>query len=154
MHPTRDQPIFKVIAETLGFNPDATPVSAAAGLSTYGGAMGPSQFIPSTWAHYGGFIKDVAGNWVYDKNSDTIRSLTGKAAPSSPYDNQDAFLATALLMSDNGAGAGTYAAERLAAIRYFAGWGGASNPAYGSYGDGVMGHATRIQQEIDILEGG
>lgn len=153
MHPDRDQPIFAVIAATLGFDPDATPVSAKPSYG-WGGAMGPSQFIPSTWAIYGGYVKDGHGGWVYDANQDMIRTLRGKSTPSSPYDNQDAFLATGLLMRDNGAAAGTYAAERLAALRYFAGWGGASNPSYAFYGDGVMQHTERIQMEIDILKGG
>lgn len=164
MHPKRDQPIFTVIASAIGFDADSVPVSAAAGLSSYGGAMGPSQFIPSTWAIYGGYVNSITGSyswgsgytgtWSYDKSRDVIRELRGKSTPSSPFENQDAFLATALLMRDNGAAAGTYAAERLAALRYFAGWGGASNPAYAPYGDGVMQHTERIQQEINILKGG
>lgn len=149
-HPTRDRPLFPVIAETVGFDPDAVPVSAAPSYG-YGGAMGPSQFIPSTWAIYGGYEKDASGQWSYVKSKDLIRSLLGKSSPSNPYNNQDAFMATALLLRDNGAGAGTYAAERLAALRYFAGWGNASNPSYAFYGDGVMGHTQRIQQEINIL---
>lgn len=153
MHPDRDQPIFAVIAQTLGFDPDSTPVSAKPGYG-WGGAMGPSQFIPSTWAIYGGYVKDGNGNWTYDRNQDVIRQLVGKSEPSNPYDNRDAFIATGLLMRDNGANAGTYDAERLAALRYFAGWGGASNPSYAFYGDGVMQHTQRIQQEINILDAG
>lgn len=149
MHPTRDKPIFGVIMETLGLDPNSMPVSARPGYG-WGGAMGPAQFIPSTWVYYGGFVEGPNG-WVYDKGSDRIRQLTGKASPSSPYDNQDAFMASALLLADNGAARGGYASERLAALRYFAGWGNADNPAYAFYGDGVMGHASRIQSEIDIL---
>lgn len=152
MHPTRDQPIFKVIMETLGLDPDSMPVSPRPGYG-WGGAMGPSQFIPSTWVHYGGFVQNGSGEWVYDKNADVIRALLGKDSPSNPYDNQDAFMATALLLRDNGAAAGGFAAERLAALRYFAGWGNASNPAYAFYGDGVMQHASRIEEEIKILSG-
>ncbi len=150
MHPDRDQPIFSVIAATVGFDPNAVPVSRAPGYG-WGGAMGPSQFIPSTWAIYGGYVKNGSGQWVYDANQDIIRAMLGKSSPSNPYDNQDAFLATALLMRDNGAAAGTYYAERLAALRYFAGWGNAENPSYAFYGDGVMGHTERIQQEINII---
>lgn len=153
MHPTRDQPIFKVITTTLGLDPNTIPVSRAPGYG-YGGAMGPSQFIPSTWAMYGGYKKDAKGAWYYSADADIIRRMNGKSSPSNPYDNQDAFIATGLLMRDNGANAGSFAAERLAALRYFAGWGNASNPSYAFYGDGVMGHATRIQKEIEILEGG
>jgi len=152
MHPTRDLPIFKEIMVALGFNPNAMPVSGKPSYG-WGGAMGPAQFIPSTWVSYGGFVKDATGAWVYDKAKDRIRQLTGKGSPSNPYDNQDAFVASALLMADNGATAQTFASERLAALRYFAGWGGASNPSYAFYGDGVMAHATRIQSEINILKG-
>jgi membrane-bound lytic murein transglycosylase B len=115
--------------------------------------MGPSQFIPSTWVHYGGFVEDGSGGWVYDRSEDLIRSLTGKDSPSNPYNNQDAFVATALLLRDNGAARSGYDAERLAALRYFAGWSNASNPAYAFYGDGVMQHTARIETEIQILQG-
>jgi hypothetical protein len=152
MHPTRDQPIFKVITATLGLDPNALPVSRAPSYG-YGGAMGPGQFIPSTWAFYGGYKKDAAGNWYYTADADIIRSMNGRNAPSNPYNNMDAFIATGLLMRDNGAGAQTYAAERMAALRYFAG-GNATNPSYAFYGDGVMAHATRIAEEMKILEGG
>ena len=152
MHPTRDQPIFKQIMAALGLDPDAMPVSGKPSYG-WGGAMGPAQFIPSTWVTYGGFVKDASGAWVYDQSSDRIRQLTGKSSPSNPYDKQDAFMAAALLMADNGAVGGAYADERMAALRYFAGWGNASNPSYAFYGDGVMGHATQIQSEIDILKG-
>ena len=82
-----------------------------------------------------------------------IRSLTGKDAPSNPFDNQDAFMATALLMRDNGA-ASTYKSQWTAAVRYFAGWGGASNPINFPYGDNVMARKARLEGEIKILEGG
>jgi len=56
-------------------------------------------------------------------------------------------------MADNGADGGTYATERLAALRYFAGWSNASKAAYAFYGDDVMDIATRLQKQIDVLEG-
>jgi hypothetical protein len=56
-------------------------------------------------------------------------------------------------MADNGASAGTADAERTAALRYFAGWGNASNPAYAFYGDSVMGFAAQFQSDIDTLGG-
>ena len=115
--------------------------------------MGPSQFIPSTWAIYGGF-ENTGSGWVYSKGKDRIRQLTGRSSASNPFVNQDAFMATALLMSDNGAVRGSYESERLAAIRYFAGWAGASNPVNFPYGDSVMQRKARLQSEIDILRGG
>ena len=158
MHPDRDQPVFMAIADVLGFNPRSQQVSCpwirSGERLGWGGAMGPSQFIPSTWAIYGGIVNTGDGKgWKYEKGSDAIRSLTGKSSPSNPFNNQDAFMATALLMRDNGAAQGTYKAEWTAAIRYFAGWGGPSNPVNFPYGDGVMSRKERLQGEIRILRG-
>ena len=61
MHPTRDQPIFPYIAKLLGeSDPASLPVSANPGFG-WGGAMGPAQFIPSTWVCYGGLINTRTG---------------------------------------------------------------------------------------------
>jgi hypothetical protein len=165
MHPTRDQPVFKVIMATLGLDPNSVKVSAAPSYG-YGGAMGPGQFIPSTWACYAGYINTTtgacgkgtdgtyAGPWAYDAAKDRIAKLAGHpSTPSNPYNNLDAFTATAMLMADNGATAQTYASEHLAALRYFAGWGNANNPAYSFYGDDVMGFASQFQSDIDTLSG-
>lgn len=154
MHPDRDTPVFVAMAAVVGFEPRSQQVSCpwirSGERIGWGGAMGPSQFIPSTWAMYGGIVNNGSG-WVYDKNSDIIRTLTGKAGASSPFNNQDAFMATALLMRDNGATPGTYNAEWTAAIRYFAGWGGASNPINFPYGDNVMTRRARLEGEIKVL---
>lgn len=61
MHPTRDQPIFPYIAKLLGeSDPKSLPVSANPGFG-WGGAMGPAQFIPSTWVCYGGLVNTRTG---------------------------------------------------------------------------------------------
>jgi peptidoglycan hydrolase CwlO-like protein len=165
MNPTRDAPVFKTIMATLGLDPNSAKVSAAPSYG-WGGAMGPGQFIPSTWACYAGYINTTtgacgkgtdgtyAGPWAYSAAKDHVAKLAGHpSTPSNPYSNLDAFTATALLMSDNGADAQTFAAERTAALRYFAGWGNASNPAYAFYGDDVMAFAAQFQQDIDTLGG-
>lgn len=153
MHPTRDEPVFLVIAATLGFDPYSRSVSCPIVQNGqrvgWGGAMGPSQFIPSTWAMYGGYVNNGSG-WVYSQSADAIRRINGTSVPSNPFNNQDAFIATALLLRDNGAN-GTYAGDRLAALRYYAGWGGASNPANAFYGDQVMNRKSRLANEIIIL---
>ncbi len=132
MHPTRDQPIFLELMKELGLDPDSVPVSAAPGYG-YGGAMGPAQFIPSTWVLY----------------KDRIAQLTGHNPPN-PYNPEDAFMASALLLADNGAAAGGHVAERTAALRYFAG-GNWSNPSYAFYGDSVLELADGFQTTIDKL---
>jgi peptidoglycan hydrolase CwlO-like protein len=153
MHPDRDEPVFLAIAESLGFDPYTRTVSCPLirnGTRVgWGGAMGPSQFIPSTWAIYGGMV-NVGNGWVYDQSSDAIRRINGSSGPSNPFNNQDAFIATALLMRDNGAN-GSYSGDRRAALRYYAGWGGATNPANAFYGDQVMNRKSRLAQEIQIL---
>ncbi|MCA9363086.1 lytic murein transglycosylase [Candidatus Kaiserbacteria bacterium] len=152
MHPTRDEPVFMAIAKVLGFDAYSRTVSCPLtqnGVRVgWGGAMGPSQFIPSTWAIYGGIV-NYGNGWEYDKSSDAIRRINGGSV-SNPFDNQDAFIATALLLRDNGAN-GSYHSDRLAALRYYAGWGGASNPANAFYGDQVMNRKSRLVQEIQIL---
>lgn len=133
MHPTRDRPVFEQICERLGFNPDTMPVSKKPWYG-WGGAMGPAQFIPSTWVLY----------------EDRISRLTGHTPPN-PWDPFDAFVASGMLLSDNGASKGTRAAERLSALRYFAGWTNATKSAYSFYGDEVMDLADMYQKQIDIL---
>jgi membrane-bound lytic murein transglycosylase B len=133
MHPTRDQPVFQQIMAELGLDPDSVPISAAPSYG-YGGAMGPAQFIPSTWILY----------------KDRIAQVTGHNPPN-PYDPFDAFTASALLLADNGADRGTREAERLAALRYFAGWANAEKPAYAFYGNEVMALADNFQRQIDVL---
>ena len=131
----KDQPIFKELMAELGFDPNKMPVSKKPWYG-WGGAMGPAQFIPRTWVMY----------------KDRIARVTGENPPN-PWNPRTAFFATALLMKDNGAAAGTYTAERLAALRYFAGWKNATKPAYAFYGDGVMELRAKYQRQIDILEG-
>lgn len=153
MHPDRDAPVYLAIAQIHGFDPRSRqvscPITSNGERYGWGGAMGPSQFIPSTWAVYGGIVNTGSG-WVYSQANDAIRSLNGGSAPANPFSNRDAFLATALLLRDNGAN-GTYASDRLAALRYYAGWGGASNPANGFYGDQVMERKNRLQADITVL---
>jgi membrane-bound lytic murein transglycosylase B len=135
MHPTRDQPVFAQITEELGLNPDTQPVSKKPWYG-WGGAMGPAQFIPSTWILY----------------KDRIAKIVGQNPPN-PWTPRTAVFATALLMADNGADAQTPAAERLAALRYLAGWKNATKPAYAFYGNDVMDLAAKFQSQIDVLGG-
>jgi len=133
MKAPRDTEPFLDITRRLGLDPDKMPVSKKPWYG-YGGAMGPAQFIPSTWVLY----------------EERIAKATGHNPPN-PWDPFDAFMASALLLMDNGADKGTPAAEKLAALRYFAGWANASKKAYAFYGDDVMDLAEKYQRQIDIL---
>lgn len=165
MHPTRDQPVFVYITQVLGLDPDKMPVSRRPSYG-WGGAMGPGQFIPSTWVCYGGLVNINTnsctplpgagssfwqGPWQYNASKDRVRKLLGGTLPSNPWDAQTAIMATAMLMADNGAAVQTRSAERLAALRYFAGWTNANKRAYAFYGDGVMEFAAAFQRDINQL---
>ena len=133
MKAPRDTVPFLAITAALGLNPDTQPVSKKPWYG-YGGAMGPAQFIPSTWVMY----------------QDRIAVVTGQR-PANPWDPRTAAFASALLLKDNGADAGTPEAERLAALRYLAGWKNASNPSYAFYGNDVMSLAAKFQNDITIV---
>lgn len=133
MKAPRDTEPFLDITRRLGLNPDQMPVSRKPWYG-YGGAMGPAQFIPSTWVLY----------------EERIARATGHNPPN-PWDPYDAFFAAAILLMDNGADSGGFAAERLAALRYFAGWTNAKKKAYAFYGNEVMELAAKYQQQINIL---
>ncbi|PIT96931.1 hypothetical protein COT82_00465 [Candidatus Campbellbacteria bacterium CG10_big_fil_rev_8_21_14_0_10_35_52] len=125
---------FLKITSDLGLNPDTLPVSKRPWYGC-GGAMGPAQFMPTTWALY----------------TDRIAKTTGHNPPN-PWDPSDAFMASAILLMDNGADKGTQYAERLAALRYLAGWKNAEKPSYSFYGDDVIELAAKYQKLIDILQ--
>jgi membrane-bound lytic murein transglycosylase B len=136
MSPKRDIPPYLTIMQQLGLSPDSEKVSCAQSYGAYGGAMGPAQFIPSTWMLY----------------QDRIATASGQNPPN-PWDPRTATFATAIYMGDLGADAGTAAAENRAALRYLAGshW---QNPAYAFYGEAVMNYTQKYQQEIGVLNGG
>lgn len=134
MKPTRDVIPFIQITTGAGRDPYKTLVScpiASAGASSWGGAMGPAQFIPSTWI---GMQKKVA-NALGKKNPD-------------PWNAPDAFMASALFLKDLGAATGTYTSEIKAACKYY-GTGGSSC----NYGLQVMAKVKKIQTTmIDVLQ--
>ncbi len=134
MKPDRDQGPYQDITSRLGISPDGQPLSCPQGTG-WGGAMGPAQFIPSTWV-------------LYEKR---IAAATGDSVPS-PWNPKDAFAASSVYLSDLGAGNRTYTAERTAALKYYAGsaWQKSANAFYGNQ---VMAKADMIQANIDILEG-
>lgn len=132
IHPARDLSPLLIITADLGRDPLATAVSCPmAGVPGYGGAMGPAQFIPSTWALY--------------KNK--VAAITGKNA-SNPWDIKDAFVAAALLLKDNGATSGKSDAEWRAVMLYFS---GSTNAKFRFYGDNVIALANKYAEDIKAL---
>lgn len=132
IHPTRDLPYLQVVVKELGRDPLATRVSCPQSIG-YGGAMGPSQFIPSTWKSY----------------QSKIAAAVGVSLPD-PWNPQHAIMATALFLRDLGAAKQTYSAEREAAARYYAGASWARNGL--GYAGSVLSFATKYQEDIDFLK--
>ena len=130
MKPTRDVVPFIQTCKELGRDPYNTLVSCPMSFG-YGGAMGPAQFIPSTWALY----------------REKLKAITKR--PGDPWDIKDAFLAAGLLLKDAGAAAQTYNSEWRAAMVYFS---GGTNPAYSFYGNSVMAITERYEADIAQLE--
>lgn len=134
MKPDRDVDPFMQITAELGIDPASQVVSCPQSVG-YGGAMGPAQFIPSTWVLY----------------KSRLAAATGDAVPN-PWQARTAIFATAMLMADNGADQGSRAAERRAALRYFAG-GNWNKPSFAFYGDGVMKYRDQYQADINVING-
>ncbi|MCL5011253.1 MAG: hypothetical protein M1127_03570 [Patescibacteria group bacterium] len=141
MSPTRDVPVFLSLVSSLqGLNylkTDAfsTPVSCCMFKDGkpygWGGAMGPAQFIPSTWALY----------------ADELEKVSGHVA--SPWNIKDSFFANAIYLKDLGAGAQNYDRELNAALRYF----GCSNTwCKTNYGRPVMAAANCFQDYMEKNE--
>ncbi|MDO8517804.1 MAG: hypothetical protein Q7S26_00735 [bacterium] len=148
MKAPRDTLPFKAITASLGLNPDTMPVSKKPWYG-WGGAMGPAQFIPSTWVLFAGY---VGSDFHYDQSKDRIGKRTGNTPPN-PWNPEDAFMASALYLTDYGADKQTSAAEFRAAMCYLAGCGNVNNASLKFYGNAVASLATKYQCQIDIING-
>lgn len=136
MKPDRDQEPFLKITGDLGLDPDTTPVSCPMKDSKgkqfgWGGAMGPAQFIPSTWMGY----------------TKKITAITGKTP--NPWDITDAFVAAAVKLGADGANAQTEKGEWTAAMKYFA---GSVNLKYRFYGDNVAKTTAKYLEEMEQIK--
>ena len=130
MKPERDIQDFLNITQELGKNPSETLVTCPMSFG-WGGAMGPADFIPSTWMKY----------------QSKISAITGKAAD--PWDIRDAFLASGLYLSDSGAALRTRDGEWRAAMIYFS---DSTNPTYSWYANDILTIAEKIEADIEIIE--
>lgn len=141
MKAPRDTVPFEEITTSLGLTWSTTPVSCPLGAKYvfgrgFGGAMGPSQFIPSTWKLF----------------ASRIAAAVGVSKPN-PWDPKHAITATALYMMDLGAAGGTYTSERNAACKYYSGRAcDAKAPSNAFYGNQVIAKAEKFQADIDFLK--
>ncbi len=129
MKPSRDVQPFLAITNSLSYDWQKTVVSCPiAGVAGYGGAMGPAQFIASTWTL---FIPRLQKDLGHLPN---------------PWSAQDAFMAASLYLTDLG-GVGSSAAAQLRASCKYYGSGGATC----TYGRNVQSLKLSIQSDIDYL---
>ena len=122
---------FISITSELGKDFKKTAVSCPMSFG-YGGAMGPGQFIPSTWVSYRERVKAIVGH------------------PANPWNIADAFMATALYVGDYGAKSQTRDGEWKAAMIYFA---GTVNKKYSFYGNSALKIADGYADDIAAIEG-
>jgi len=149
MHPTRDMPYFLDLLRRLGIDAESEAAKVSCAITahgSYGGAMGPAQFIPSTWKIYEEKIAKVSGN-----------------NPPNPWNNSDAFTATAVYMQDllDSASCKEYAnankhlvsydtlLERCAAAKYYSGSRWYTYRFF--YGEPVVTKANQFEKDISII---
>ncbi|MDR3558561.1 MAG: hypothetical protein P4L61_03450 [Candidatus Pacebacteria bacterium] len=137
MKPSRDVQPFISIINSLGLDYKSMPVSCPQSIG-YGGAMGPAQFIASTWMLL----------------VDRVKSALGISTAPDPWHPLDAFMASGLYLADLGADSTSYSAQKNAACKYYSGHSCGVVTGATSYGNSVMALASKIQTtEIDPLEG-
>ncbi len=136
---------FIAITSKLNIDPDGMPVSARPCPKAtrerigpgrpcgygWGGAMGPAQFIPTTWLLF----------------EDKVSLLTGHNPPD-PWNVEDAFTAAAVFLSESGASAKTEAGEIRAAKIYLSGKPNCRTYSCRVYASTILSLASRIERAI------
>ena len=123
-----DKIALQTITKELSKDINDTPVSCALSAG-YGGAIGYTQFLPSTWL----------------ENRDEAKAYLGHTP--NPWNTGDALMMTAVYLKKMGG----ISNQKEAACKYFAGPNNncGSNAGINNYGNSVMGKKLSIQQQID-----
>lgn len=133
MH-TRDHKPFLTVTSQLGLDPNTTAVSCPQYVNGkrygWGGAMGPAQFIPSTWVSY----------------ATAVSNIIGRSA--NPWVIEDAFVAAAVKLARAGATAQTKAAEIAASKAYYSGNSRCSTSPCNSYANAIQRKAAEIEKNL------
>ena len=118
------------ITASIGVNPDSMPVSRKPNYGC-GGAMGPAQFLPTTWLRY----------------ADDVSQLTGHN-PANPWNPEDAFQAAAVFLAKAGATSQTNAGEIAAAKTYLSGNPSCSKSICRYYSNRILALAEEINRSL------
>lgn len=121
---------FFAIIGKLGLDPNTVKVSREPNYGC-GGALGPAQFLPTTWLGY----------------EDEVARITGHKPPS-PWSVEDAFTASALKLAKGGAAAQNKAGETRAAKAYISGNSVCSSRICNYYASAVLRKAEQIEQNL------
>lgn len=131
----RDFQPFANITSQLGLDINTTPVSCPQYVRGrrygWGGAMGPAQFIPSTWLGY----------------ADQVARLVGRTV-ANPWNIEDAFTAAAVKLARAGATSKTRAGEVAAAKAYYSGKFKCSSAPCNNYANAVLRKAAEIEANL------
>lgn len=121
---------FIKITNALGVDPNTQKVSKEPSYGC-GGAMGPAQFIPSTWIAY----------------APEVARLTGRVA-TNPWNTEDAFTAAAIKLARGGASSQTRAGELAAAKAYISGNPNCTQAICTSYSNTILTKAAAIERDL------
>lgn len=119
---------FFAITEKLNLDPDKMPVSRKPSYGC-GGAMGPAQFLPTSWLRF----------------ESRVAPLTGHNPPN-PWNVEDAFTAAAVFLAEAGADQKTIAGETRAAKIYLSGTPNCTKYICRSYANRILALARDIDQ--------
>ena len=126
---TEKSAFFAVIGK-LGLSSDSVKVSRAPNYGC-GGALGPAQFIPSTWL-------------IYEAE---VARLTGHNPPN-PWSIEDAFMAAAVYLANSGATSQNQTAEIKAANAYLSGKANCRQSICRYYSNLVLQKAGQIEKDL------
>ncbi len=121
---------FFVIVNKLGLDPYEVKVSKEPNYGC-GGAMGPAQFIPSTWLSYAERVTAITGN-----------------DPPSPWSFEDAFTASAIKLAAGGATAQTRTSEIRASKAYISGNANCTSNICNYYANLVQQKAAELENSL------
>lgn len=123
---------FFAITSKLNLDPDHMPVSRRPSYGC-GGAMGPAQFIPTTWLLF-----------------ETKVAVLTQHNPPSPWNIEDSFTAAAIFLAESGARLQTRTGELQAARTYISGR--PNCPASGAARYACQSYANRVVSLADDID--